>query len=123
MNQQSDVKIDQTLSEIQKNVGEIYKNTNPEVCGKQGQRGITLQSVRNIIEISKKKKKKNKKWTIKQAINSSRRQECANMLMRVQVNYQLICNYISYFGQNPQDVLQLAETPDNIMNKIDNLTK
>ena len=43
MNQQSDVKIDQTLSEIQKNVGEIYKNTNPEVCGKQGQRGITLQ--------------------------------------------------------------------------------
>ena len=38
-------------------------------------------------------------------------------------HYQLICNYISYFGQNPQDVLQLAETPDNIMNKIDNLTK
>ena len=38
-------------------------------------------------------------------------------------HYQLICDYISYFGQNPQDVLQLAETPDNIMNKIDNLTK
>lgn len=62
---------------------------------KAGTTGYYAAKVRNIIEISKKKKKKNKKWTIKQAINSSRRQECANMLMRVQVIGKRRCNYIA----------------------------
>ncbi len=38
-------------------------------------------------------------------------------------HYQLICDYISYFGQQPQDVLQLAETPDCILEKIEKLAK
>ena len=36
-------------------------------------------------------------------------------------HYQLICDYISYMGQNPQDVIQWAEKPDSIMHKIEGL--
>ena len=34
-------------------------------------------------------------------------------------HYQLICDYISYFGLRPNDVIQWAETPDEILKKID----
>jgi hypothetical protein len=34
-------------------------------------------------------------------------------------HYQLICDYISYFGLHPNDVIQWAETPDEILKKID----
>ena len=37
-------------------------------------------------------------------------------------HYQLICKYISYMGQQPNNVLGWAEKPDEILNKIDNLT-
>ena len=36
-------------------------------------------------------------------------------------HYQLICDYISYFGQEPKNVLQLAEIPDSILNQIDSM--
>ena len=36
-------------------------------------------------------------------------------------HYQLICDYISYFGQQPNDVIQWAEKPDEILDKIDKL--
>lgn len=36
-------------------------------------------------------------------------------------NYQLICDYISYFGLQPDDVIRWAEKPDDILNKIDNI--
>lgn len=38
-------------------------------------------------------------------------------------HYQLICEYVSYFGQQSGSVLQLAETPDVIMDKIEKLAK
>ena len=38
-------------------------------------------------------------------------------------HYQLICDYISYFGQQPGDVIQWAEKPDDILAKIDHITK
>lgn len=34
-------------------------------------------------------------------------------------HYQLICDYISYMGQQPDNVIQWAERPDEILNKID----
>ena len=36
-------------------------------------------------------------------------------------HYQLICNYISYFGQDPNNVIQWAEKPDGILCKIDEI--
>jgi hypothetical protein len=36
-------------------------------------------------------------------------------------HYQLICDYISYFGLRPNDVIQWAETPDEILKKIDRI--
>ena len=36
---------------------------------------------------------------------------------------QLICEYIAYFGQQPSNVLQWAEKPDEILDKIDRMTK
>ena len=36
-----------------------------------------------------------------------------------QRHYQLICDYIAYLGQNPQNVIQWAEKPDSIIRKID----
>ncbi len=38
-------------------------------------------------------------------------------------HYQLIRDYITYFGQDPEKVLGLAETPDAILDKIDKLVK
>jgi hypothetical protein len=38
-------------------------------------------------------------------------------------HYQLICDYIGYFGQNPNDVISWAETPDFILDKIEKLAK
>ena len=38
-------------------------------------------------------------------------------------HYQLICGYISYFGQQPGKVIMLAEKPDEILAKIDGMTK
>jgi hypothetical protein len=38
-------------------------------------------------------------------------------------HYQLICDYIGYFGQNPNDVISWAETPDFILDKIEKLSK
>ena len=35
-------------------------------------------------------------------------------------HYKLICDYISYFGQKPEDVISWAEKPDELLNKIDN---
>ena len=37
------------------------------------------------------------------------------------MHYQLICDYISYFGQQPNNVIQWAEKPDEVMKKIDGL--
>lgn len=37
------------------------------------------------------------------------------------MHYQLICEYISYFGQQPDNVIQWAEKPDEILNKIDRM--
>ena len=36
-------------------------------------------------------------------------------------HYQLLCDYISYFGQQPDNVIQWAERPDEILNKIDGI--
>jgi len=36
-------------------------------------------------------------------------------------HYQLIREYISYMGQNPDNVIQCAEKPDDILNIIDNI--
>lgn len=38
-------------------------------------------------------------------------------------HYLLICDYISYFGQQYNDVISWAETPDVILDKIEKLTK
>ena len=38
-------------------------------------------------------------------------------------HYQLIRDYIAYFGQEPENVLGLAETPDVILDQIDKLVK
>ena len=37
-------------------------------------------------------------------------------------HYQLICDYISYFGQQPNNVIQWAEKPDELLTKIDGMT-
>lgn len=36
-------------------------------------------------------------------------------------HYQLLCDYISYFGQQPDDVIQWAEKPDEVLNQIDKM--
>lgn len=36
-------------------------------------------------------------------------------------HYQLICDYIGYLGQQPDNVIQWAERPDEILNKIDRI--
>ena len=36
-------------------------------------------------------------------------------------HYQLICEYIGYMGQQPDNVIQWAEKPDEILNKIDGM--
>jgi hypothetical protein len=36
-------------------------------------------------------------------------------------HYQLICDYISYFGQKPNKVINWAEKPDTILKKIDSI--
>ena len=36
-------------------------------------------------------------------------------------HYLLICEYIGYFGLQPDNVIQWAEKPDEILNKIDNI--
>lgn len=38
-------------------------------------------------------------------------------------HYKLIFDYIDYFGQQPSNVLQWAEKPDEILNMIDRMTK
>jgi len=38
-------------------------------------------------------------------------------------HYKLICDYIAYFGQRQEDVINWAERPDEILSKIDSLTK
>ena len=35
--------------------------------------------------------------------------------------YQLICDYISYFGQNPEKLIGWAEKPDDILKKVDSI--
>ena len=37
-------------------------------------------------------------------------------------HYQLICDYICYMGQQPENVIQWSEKPDDILNKIDNIS-
>ena len=39
------------------------------------------------------------------------------------MHYQLICDYISYFGQQPKNVMQWAEMPNSILDDIDKLVK
>ena len=36
-------------------------------------------------------------------------------------HYQLLCDYISYFGQQPDKVVQWAETPDDVLDLIDKM--
>ena len=36
-------------------------------------------------------------------------------------HYQLICDYISYFGQNPDKVIGWAEKPDDVLKKVDSI--
>ena len=36
-------------------------------------------------------------------------------------HYQLICEYIGYMGQQPDDVLSWVEKPDEVLNKIDGI--
>ena len=36
-------------------------------------------------------------------------------------HYQLICEYIGYMGQQPDNVIQWAEKPDEVLNKIDSI--
>lgn len=36
-------------------------------------------------------------------------------------HYQLICEYIGYMGQQPDNVIQWAEKPDEVLNIIDNI--
>ena len=36
-------------------------------------------------------------------------------------HYQLICEYIGYIGQDPDNVIQWAEKPDEVLNKIDSI--
>ena len=36
-------------------------------------------------------------------------------------HYQLICDYIGYMGQQPDNVLSWSEKPDEILNKIDGI--
>ena len=36
-------------------------------------------------------------------------------------HYQLLCDYISYFGQKSDDVIQWAEKPDEILDRIDSI--
>ena len=38
-------------------------------------------------------------------------------------HYQLICDYISYFGQQPNNVIEWAEKPDSILNQIDEMIR
>ena len=38
-------------------------------------------------------------------------------------HYQLICDYIGYFGQKPDNVIHWAEKPDEILVLIDKMTK
>ena len=37
-------------------------------------------------------------------------------------HYRLIHDYISYFGQQPDNVIQWAEKPDDVLNQIDKMT-
>lgn len=37
-------------------------------------------------------------------------------------HYQLICDYIYYMGQQPENVIQWSEKPDDILNKIDDIS-
>ena len=39
------------------------------------------------------------------------------------LHYELICDYISYFGQHPDNVIRWAEKPDEVLNQIDKMTK
>lgn len=36
-------------------------------------------------------------------------------------HYQLICEYISYMGQQPDNVIKWAEKPDGVLDKIDGI--
>jgi hypothetical protein len=36
-------------------------------------------------------------------------------------HYQLICEYIGYMGQQPNNVIQWAEKPDGVLDKIDGI--
>lgn len=36
-------------------------------------------------------------------------------------HYQLIREYINYLGQNPDNVIQWAERPDEVLDKIDSI--
>lgn len=36
-------------------------------------------------------------------------------------HYQLICEYISYMGQRPDNVIKWTEKPDEVLNKIDSI--
>ena len=36
-------------------------------------------------------------------------------------HYQLICEYIGYMGQQPEDVISWAEKPDKYLDAIDNM--
>ena len=36
-------------------------------------------------------------------------------------HYQLICEYIGYIGQDPDNVIQWVEKPDEVLNKIDSI--
>ena len=36
-------------------------------------------------------------------------------------HYQLICEYVSYMGQQPDNVIQWAEKPDGVLDKIDGI--
>ena len=38
------------------------------------------------------------------------------------MHYQLICDYISYFGQSSKDVVSWAERPDSMLDLIDRMT-
>lgn len=38
-------------------------------------------------------------------------------------HYQLICDYISYFGQTPNNVIGWTEKPDSVLDQIDEMLK
>ena len=44
----------------------------------------------------------------------------ANVGIIILLYKKLICDYIFYFGQKPEDVISWAEKPDELLNKIDN---